>query len=242
VPRVVCVLGMHRSGTSLVTRLVHGLGFDLGPSEALIVDPPEHNRGGYWEHRGFNAIDEQLLARLGGSWHQPPALLDGWEAQPALDDLALRARDLVAEMSASSSRWAWKDPRASLTLPFWQRLLPDASYVVCVRDPASVAASLRQRDAFDSEKAARLWLLHTASALRHTEGRPRLVVFYDDMLDDTASTLGRLARFLDTSTNDVASIVQPSWRHHRHAPHDALRGTAGSPAAAFYAALRNGVR
>src|SRR5687767_636825 len=79
--RAICVLGMHRSGTSLVSRLLHLLGVYLGPQES-ISNTGEDNPTGYWEHSGFVRLNEELLARLGGRWDAPPALTPGWFADP----------------------------------------------------------------------------------------------------------------------------------------------------------------
>ncbi|MEX0585828.1 MAG: hypothetical protein WD176_04250, partial [Pirellulales bacterium] len=76
--RIICVLGMHRSGTSLVTRLLNLLGVDLGVSAAL-RPADRFNPTGYWEHQAFIDINDELLRRLGGSWRQIPRLLSpGW--------------------------------------------------------------------------------------------------------------------------------------------------------------------
>jgi hypothetical protein len=91
--RVVCVLGMHRSGTSVVASLLEGLGVHLGAADDLLRPLPENPRG-YWEHRAIKDVNEALLARLGGRWHTPPMLRDGWHRASGLDELRVEARAL----------------------------------------------------------------------------------------------------------------------------------------------------
>ena len=90
---------------------------------------------------------------------------------------------------AASELWGWKNPRNCLTLPFWQRFLPPMRYLICLRNPLDVAASLERRDGFSLEKSVDLWLTYVMSAVQHTAGRPRLFVFYEDVMDDWQESL-----------------------------------------------------
>src|SRR4051794_2356889 len=73
----VVVLGMHRSGTSAVTRLINLLGVSVGDT-ADLVGEDHANRRGYWESYSLSTYQEHLLELLGGSWYRPPALAPGW--------------------------------------------------------------------------------------------------------------------------------------------------------------------
>ena len=150
---IVCVLGMHRSGTSVAARLMNLLGVDLGAEEQLLSSQPDNPKG-YWEYQPILDINEEILGRLGGNWHEPPPSRPGWETAAEFADLRQRARDLVARTFASAD-WGWKDPRTCLTLPFWKRILPPVHYVICMRSPAEVAASLEQREGLPREKSDR---------------------------------------------------------------------------------------
>src|SRR5437588_13004998 len=98
---VVCVLGMHRSGTSLVGHLLHALGLDLGPEEHL-MGASSANPTGHCENEPVTELNDALLERLGGSWSQPPTPATGWERSRKLVDLRRQARDLIqSEFSES---------------------------------------------------------------------------------------------------------------------------------------------
>ena len=142
---VICIIGMHRSGTSMVARLLNLCGLDLGPSDQLIP-PNDPNPIGYFENVNFTyKIDDALLAHFGGSWDNPPVFKEGWEYDPSLEQIVNEARSLLQTFS-NNSQWGWKDPRATILLPFWKLLIPDLRFVICVRSPLEVAKSLASRD------------------------------------------------------------------------------------------------
>ena len=220
---IICILGMHRSGTSVLARLLNLIGVDLGAEEVLTTEPVTDNPKGYWEHHELTAISDAILKRHGGSWHTPPLLPPGWETAEAIKDLRQRARKLIRDQFAGSRVWGWKDPRTCLTLPFWQQLLPDMRYIICLRNPVDVARSLEHRDHLSAEESSSLWLTYVSSALSHSEGKPRLIIFYEDLMDDSYRELQRLADFLrmperarQAEVEKAAQeFVDPGLQHHR---------------------------
>jgi len=235
-PEVVCVLGMHRSGTSLIARAGNLLGVYLGPDEHL-MPPVEDNPTGFWEHKLLGDLNDEILSVLGGSWHEPPAFPAGWESGRTLGGLRRRAKAVIQEDFAGAALWGWKDPRTCLTLPFWQRFLPPMRYVVCLRNPVDVARSLERRSGFSIQKGMNLWLAYVTSALKHTVGRPRLFVFYEDFMADWRQGLRSLAHFIGRSEQAEEAGVQDALRafieadlqHHR----TSVGETADDPELAF---------
>src|SRR5260370_25326723 len=136
-----CITGMHRSGTSMVAKLLYLSGLYLGPENELIPATPD-NPDGHWENAQFIELNDEILNELGGGWDHPPLLPDGWcrgeaDGQPApqrLLPLKEKAGALV-ERFQEHEPWGWKDPRASLTLPFWKSLLPWLKGVISLRNP-----------------------------------------------------------------------------------------------------------
>src|SRR4029077_839922 len=89
--------------------------------EALLA-ATTYNRHAMWEHLGFVALNDELLETLGGAWDLPPKTDDNLSNE-RLEALRMKAR-LLIEGFHSAQIWGWKDPRNSLTLPFWEDLLP----------------------------------------------------------------------------------------------------------------------
>jgi GT2 family glycosyltransferase/glycosyltransferase involved in cell wall biosynthesis len=239
-PDITCILGVHRSGTSLVSRLVNLHGVSLGPPDKLL-GPKEDNLKGFWEYRPFLEINEEILTRLGGTWHEPPHFPPEWATDARLADLRQRARALI-ERDFDSACWAWKEPRTCLTLPFWSPLLPPFRCVICLRNPLDVARSLAQRDHFTLAKSLRLWHEYTAAALEHSAGRARLFLFYEDLLRDPVPEIRRLAHFLGKPPLDGALIQETlaaELQHHRTSFLDTADEPAFDfPGKALYVALR----
>jgi hypothetical protein len=221
-PQIVCVLGMHRSGTSLLTRVLNLIGVNLGPGQ-LLLQAGQGQPKGYWENEQFVYLNEDILARYGGTWDEPPIFPPGWATSPLIDDLKKRGGKLIQETFANTEMWGWKDPRNCLTLPFWQQLIPEMRYVVCLRKPVDVAHSLARRNNFSEEKSSRLWISYSKSAMENSAGKPRLIIFYEDLMNDWPSELRRLTDFLGKPElgeqaevkNAVQEFIERDLHHHR---------------------------
>src|SRR5262249_44321085 len=137
---IICVLGMHRSGTSLVTRVVNLLGVYLGPENHLLAAAADNPKG-FWEHRHMVETSEAILSAFAGGIFEPPAFPENWPSSPELAGLRERARTIIASDFAGAELWGWKDPRTCLAAPFWQHLLPPMRYVHCLRSPAETVQS-----------------------------------------------------------------------------------------------------
>ena len=243
----VCVLGMHRSGTSLVAGVVRQLGVDLGPDEEFLP-PDSNNKSGYFELKELVYLNNDILAYYGGTWDQVPELPPGWEKSDELAQIRDQARDLLCRRFAASPQWGWKDPRTCITLPFWQRLVPDLRYVICVRNPIDVAHSLRSREGEERGLHENVldWLRHTASALAYTAGEPRIAVHYERFFEDPEREVRRLAAFVgcDDRLEDpkikrgIYEFIDPALVHAR-SPSSAIADHPAMPfnATALYLAL-----
>ncbi len=84
--QAILVLGMHRSGTSALTRVLNLLGAELG--SRLMPAVSGNNENGFWENQDAVDIHEALLSDLGRNWHDIREMPAGWAAS----DAAARAR------------------------------------------------------------------------------------------------------------------------------------------------------
>ena len=197
----------------MVTRLLHGCGLELGPKDALMPLQAD-NPDGFWEHLGFVALNDELLDALGGAWDLPPKSNENLSDQ-RLNWLRMKGR-LLIEGFQSARIWGWKDPRNSLTLPFWYQLLPNLRTIVVVRNPLEVAYSMGKRNRTSYAFGLRLWETYNRRAIEETNGKERLIVHYDHFFQDPEMELRRIGDFIglpDTKTNNAAALVAPRKRH-----------------------------
>jgi hypothetical protein len=194
-PEGVVILGMHRSGTSLITRLVSLLGLAVSRHEDLLVAPREANLRGHWESRALRDFNDQLLDELGGTWFCPP-LVGSRELSRLLDRHGSDALARLAETHPVRP-WVWKDPRTCVLLPFWSAVLEQrAAYVVIVRHPLEVNDSLGRRNGYAPLLSLALWERYTRQAMLGAAGRPTMVCTYDGVLADPVAWCERLGAFL----------------------------------------------
>ena len=228
----VFVLGMHRSGTSAVTRVVGLLGLEMPRSDDL-VQPTDKNPKGYWESEKLVAFNERLLKTVGCDMRCPISLSPGWERDQRLDRFRLEAPGVVRDVF-SRAPWVWKDPRHCLAFSFWRSALDVQPVVVLVnRNPLEIAASVgRIRRELDKRYALALWERYLREALAQIEGAPVLVTAYDDVLSAPLDWCERARGFLEglgvpthePSSSEVETFLDQGLRHERaarsHVLHD----------------------
>ena len=239
---------MHRTGTSLTARILNLLGVDLGRQSGLLLTKSEENPKGFWEQVAIKEFNDELLGALGGAWDAPPDLEQGWEYDPSLAEYRERAQQLIVDQYGDAELWGWKDPRSAILLPFWQQIVPDLSYVICLRHPHAVAESMtRRRNKIDAAVAHELWLRYTMDALLHTRQGRRVMVFFEDFFEDLDRQVHHLAAFLDQDSmtiepgvrSTIRGLADPILWRNRTSPYD----DAGLPAAvrALWVGLRSAV-
>jgi len=198
--RCIVVLGMHRSGSSTLTRGLTVMGVELGET---LAPGDASNRKGYWEDTDVNEICEAVLTSIGHVWHSTTLVTRGNLDVPQVIALKRTAIDLIRQKSRNTAIFGLKNPRLAKLLPFWHDVFAslelDVSYVIPTRHPISVAQSLRDRDGFEPEKSHYLWLDHMVRSMCGSAGSCRVVVDYDRLLDHPIVELRRIADCLDLS-------------------------------------------
>jgi hypothetical protein len=145
--RGIVVLGMHRSGTSMLAGTLRQAGLHFGN----VLDRGfKLNPKGLQEAPAILYMQEDLLKKNGGSWHEPPATVE-WQA------LHKAVRDLFLESRADQPLWGFKDPRTLLTLEGWLDAKPDLDCVGIFRNPAETALSIHRRNEFELGKCFTIW-------------------------------------------------------------------------------------
>jgi GT2 family glycosyltransferase len=209
--RAICILGPPEGETDGLTTL-------LGRIGVRVAEPGARA-----------AIDDALLARLGGDWQAPPSLPAGWAEAPGLDDLRGQARAVLA---AEPGVEAWESAAAAFTLPFWQGLLPGLACLLSVPDPLECARRLEARFGMPVARGRALWLTYTSAALRHAPPDARLLVFPEDLRRDGSAEAERIRHFVaglaDRTAKRPAAPAEPG----------APAADGAFPARSLYLALR----
>ena len=222
-PVALLVLGMHRSGTSALTRLLNLLGVALG--DDLMQAGPD-NPSGFWEHNGVVAVHERLLAALGRSWDDPRPLPEDWLQTAAADVAARDIEAIIRRDFSTTALWAVKDPRMCRLLPLWRRVLGrlgiEPRMLLMSRHPDEVAGSLQRRDGLPAAISELLWARYLLDAAIGSEGCKRCMLAYGDLLEDWQATIrkafGTIGLDIQPNADQAARIdafLSPHLRHHR---------------------------
>lgn len=220
---IILVVGMHRSGTSLVARGLHAMGLNLG--DDVDTTPHPANLHGHWEHAAVWQAQEELLIRFGREWHSSPGPLpDRWCEWPDTRATIERFTAIAAAELTRHGRWVVKDPRSSLLIPLWRevtrRIGCDLRLIRLLRHPDEVAASLAARNGMPRELALRIWHDHHHSLDRDTSGLSMLTVHHDALLRDPLgafTAMGDTCGLPDAPARAAvaAALVEPTLWHHR---------------------------
>jgi len=235
--RLIVVLGMHRSGTSALTRGLQVMGVRLG--DRMIPPIEGNNSKGFWEDIDLNNLNTAILRSIGSSWnHLEPITLNDVETLRN-KGYFLRAFELLRQKVGDAPVFGVKDPRIPKLLPFWKGVFShcqfDVSYILAVRHPLSVAKSLGKRDGFDSGKSYLLWLGHVLTSLTDIVGEKRVVVDYDRLMESPDREMIRIAKCVNLEIDPKAlqfyktEFLDQGLRHTVYDPDDLLLDNACPP-------------
>jgi hypothetical protein len=215
------VLGMHRSGTSALARVLGLHGLQLPAASA---GPRADNPTGFWEPSAVQQLNDRILAALGMSWQDPRPLPRPMADQKQVMAWQAEAVKALATQFPGEAPAVVKDPRMARLSRFWRAAFVARAVaprvVLAIRNPLEVAASLQARDGIGMEEAMRLWLGHVLEAERGTRGLPRCVVHYDRLLRDWRRAVAPALKLLPEEVAveaDAAAIdgfLAPALRHH----------------------------
>ena len=205
----VWVTGMHRSGTSLVARILRGLGFYAG-EEQDHLEPNQWNFAGYLEHRTLVECNNQILSDQDCSWDDALSFDDRSTTEASRANIAIRLRHLQRTLS-NSARSAQgvvlKDPRLCLT---WNICVPEpsATVVFVYRHPMSVARSLNIRDQLGIVTGLALWELYSRRGVRAIHQKSAVFINYDELCRKPTATVESLATALgNLNSIDIGSVA-----------------------------------
>lgn len=195
----VVVLGMHRSGTSLVSSMLHKMGVNMGE---VLIPPDDNNLHGYWEDDAVLVLNKAILASLDSDWRK---IVTRKQIESARKKYLPKLKKFVAAKETkdiSRLLWGFKDPRTCLTIWLWHDVLTAPRYVIVRRQKRDVIHSLKRAygkgNWFDLIKH---YEQHVRAFVGLNKNLQVHYVSYDDLISDDSfaisATVG-LASFVGT--------------------------------------------
>ncbi len=177
----ILILGMHRSGTSALSGILHILGVYQGLD---LLPPSNENRKGFFENKHILDFNEKVLDDHGASWDD--LFFDGKKL--IIDKYAEELKTLISEKFGHARCFSIKDPRICLLFPIYEKALTELGItihpLIIYRNPLETAVSLQERDRFSLEKGLILWLEHFLLSEKYTRSYSRIFVQFDQLLRD----------------------------------------------------------
>lgn len=215
----VMVIGMHRSGTSAVTRLIHKAGF--AAPLTLVSGDPNSNPDGHWESLPIVHLNDDILASFNTTWSGLDTIPPGWSQSADYAEYTTRAISILDLEFGNTTEFVLKDPRICRLLPFWLNALKiwgaDPQLVCVTRAPGEVAKSLYARDGIFPVVGELVWLRHVLDAELAGRGVSRLHLTYANLIEFSQTETTRLLAGLsgNKANRPNEDLIDYNMRHHR---------------------------
>ena len=211
-PTVICILGMHRSGTSCLAGSLQAAGLFSGEVEDWNIDNLKGNR----ENLEIMALNKAILKSENGSWDNPPTEVK-W-SQEHQD----RRDDIIASFASEYDVWMFKEPRTLLTLPFWQAGISNLHFIGSFRNPIKVAMSLYQRSlgSIPLRKGIDIWLHYNRILLEEWEKSPFPLICFDlsreEYLKQLESIVSYLSKYKNLDIEEAKKFYETTLVHQKN--------------------------
>jgi hypothetical protein len=222
--KVVLIIGMARSGTSMMGGVFSKLGVYLGES---LAEPSPMNKKGFFEDQEIVNLNDQFLLNLGVGWPKPLPLPIGWASSQSATAYEEKILKIIVEKFSNKPVFAIKDPTISRLLPIWVPLLSKLNiepiFIQMVRNHYEVYASMTYGEGggkrIKPEQACLLWLRHNIEGERYTRWKKRVFVKYDAVLTNPPEMIKKIAEFCeipipDLSNDEPLNFIDISMKHY----------------------------
>ena len=225
------ILGMHRSGTSALSRVLNLLGCDLPQT---LMPASTSNPHGHWESIAIMEINEAVLKSGGSDWHDWLEFSPEWYASPVYSKFIESGRLAIQREFDTSALFVMKDPRCAKLVRFWLDVFDQEEItphiVIPVRNPIEVSESLHARDGFHIDIVHLLWLRHVLDAEIATRGMSRVFSTYDELLDSWADVSEKIRKTFDIKwprystsvAKEISNSLHMESKHFTIAPKSVL--------------------
>lgn len=216
----VVVLGMHRSGTSVLTGLVSLFGGYLG---AELMSSTRDNPRGYFENNKVYLLNEKILREQNASWDNYSFVVEDI-SDHNFQSYVVEAKAIIEGELKYVKSTIMKDPRICILFPIWEQALKELGIKIKIlfayRSPLEVAQSIQKRDGIAIEKVLMIWSHYFLQSEFYSRKFNRMIVEYDADFKDLPIFLERLADFIGFEPSEELSLkakefYSPSLKHHQ---------------------------
>ncbi|QNI96761.1 sulfotransferase family protein [Synechococcus sp. RS9902] len=222
--KIVFITGMHRSGSSALSRSMTTLGIQ---HSANLMRASEDNVKGYWEDEDFVAFNDDLLRQTGQLWDEPK-LINPEEFIILAENQGAKAYSFLKNKAENKEIICLKDPRLCNLIPFWQKICKDNEikwhFIASHRDPLPTAHSIHNRDSISTEKALSIWCTYYINLLDNLSHNELLIINYDSLINNTRNEVKALSAFLERQINEdkfkiySEHFLDKNLRHYQQPP------------------------
>ncbi len=197
------ILGMHKSGTTLVSQILQHSGINMGESIDASIS---YDQGNKYERRSTRILNGEILGCNGME------IIDlvAPDTPQLTEEQRGRMREIIQNCNEQYMDWGFKDPRTCLVYPLWAAELPEHKIIVVYRSPAElwlrfrpVHVRNRYRDPFVAWKLMQRWCEHNVNIVNYLQNTQMdfLVLEYQRLMS-TQEEFYRLQEFVGIELND----------------------------------------
>ena len=215
--KLVCILGMHRSGTSMLANLIKNMGIYMGEINDL-YEETVYNQDGHFELKQIVDLHDQILKHYNRSWYDVASFNIDLD-ESFIKICKEKIKGILSDYLQDKEYFGIKDPRMCIMLPLWEAVFAEldyqVQYIIITRNPVEVSKSLKKRDGLPLFYGEKLWCYYNNELLKHIKGRKVFLVNYDKILQNK-EWINKLFEFIyEKSCQEqiLQKVIKNNYKH-----------------------------
>lgn len=198
IKEIFVVLGMHRSGTSTAMSALSSMGINIG---SAFHPAGQDNPKGFFEDKDLNSLNIEMLDHIGQTWSSLSLIEEKDVIELQKVGYLEKAKNILLGKISAYENFGFKDPRTSKLLRFWIKVFDSidvkVNYLLCMRNPLSVALSVNKRNKINLRKAYMLWLSYNLTVIEEISPYAVTVIDYDNLVEQPKTEMAHIAKCLE---------------------------------------------
>ncbi|MBT4166182.1 glycosyltransferase [archaeon] len=220
--RCIIVLGMHRSGTSLMTGILGISGVYLGGN--LISPRTNDNEKGFFEHAEIVDINENILKTLNSSCNDYNKFPKNWIKNKNILEFKEKIKKIIKRDFGKLDIFAIKDPRISILLQLYLEIFKELKIspllIVMNRKNIEIAKSLKVRNNLSLKDSLNLSKRYYGNLKKYTKER-KIEIDFDKLINDPEKIVTLIKKELKIPLRqyrdikkEIENFLDPNLKHH----------------------------